>query len=55
MLGLQAWEAVSQDTERTALRNFPVGSVVNHLLARQVDLGSVSGLGRSPGEVNGKD
>ena len=34
--------------------DFPGGSVVKNLPATARDMGSVSGLGRSPGEGNGK-
>ena len=34
-------------------KRVPVGSVVNKLPANSGDLGSISGLGRSPGEGNG--
>ena len=36
------------------LTGFPDGSVVKNLPANEEDLGSIPGLGRSPGEGNGK-
>ena len=33
---------------------FPGGAVVKNLPAKAGDMGSISGLGRSPGEGNGK-
>ena len=35
------------------LRDFPGGSVVKNPLANATDMGSISGLGRHPGEENG--
>ena len=38
----------------TAELSYPGGSVVKNLTANAVDLGSIPGSGRSPGEGNGK-
>ena len=43
----------SSSSNRLVTGGFPVGSVVKNLPANTGDMGSIPGLGRSPGEVNG--
>ena len=42
-----------EDRLAVCIRRFPGGSVVKNPLANAGDLGSIPGLGRSPGEGNG--
>ena len=54
MLDFQGWEADSRNPEVIEWVGFPGGSVVKNLPANAGGVGSIPGLGRSPGEGNGK-